>query len=274
MKLSCLFIYTLFFISCANGNENTFTGSTPANALIKNFLNIPPADSIDFIRWKIILHAKTYSLQCNYGIGQPNTNGFINGGKKAEFNDILEKENNYYLLHNGNKLLKIAKLNTDLLHFMNIDNNLMVGNGGWSYTLNNVHPLLSDFVNLKAKPTILKDSMVFEGRTPCKVPGIIPAGMECYKLKWLIKLYTDTDNNKPGNFLILGTPWRDIGGKKGIWKIITGKNEQISYQLLDEKGDSFLNLLKLDENILIITDANGKLLTGDADFSYTLNRRF
>ena len=43
---------------------------------------------------------------------------------------------------------------------------------------------------------------------------------------------------------------------------------------MDEKGKPFIHLLKLDEGVLIFTDAAGNLLVGDLDFSYTLNRRF
>jgi hypothetical protein len=44
--------------------------------------------------------------------------------------------------------------------------------------------------------------------------------------------------------------------------------------LNDENGNGFLYLLKLDEHILVFIDAQGKLLVGDEDFSYTLNNRW
>ena len=40
----------------------------------------------------------------------------------------------------------------------------------------------------------------------------------------------------------------------------------------DDKGNGLLYLLKLDEHILVFTDAHEKLLVGNEDFSYTLNR--
>jgi hypothetical protein len=39
----------------------------------------------------------------------------------------------------------------------------------------------------------------------------------------------------------------------------------------DEQGKGFMYLLKLDDHILVFTDADGKLLVGDEDFSYTMN---
>ena len=274
MKIIFTFLSILLIVSCAKGKERTYTGSTPAASVIKLFLGIPLPDSVDFIRWKLILRDDQYQLQCNYGIGKPNTNGFINGGKRIGFNGELRKEKKYYQLQNGNKTLKAAELNTDLLHLLDADNNLLVGNGGWSYTLNNSTPLRSDQINITAPQTVLKDSMAFEGRTPCNVPGIIPVGMSCYKLKWYIVLYANAEKNEPGTYKVFGTPWRKEGGRKGNWKVIAGENGRIIYQLNDDGGNGFLYLLKMDENILVFTDAEGKLLVGNEDFSYTMNSRW
>ena len=271
MKRVSSFLFLLFIVSCGSGKENSYTGSTPAANIIRSFLEIPLSDSIDFIRWKLILRDNGYQLQCNYGIGKPNTNGFINGGKKIELNGVLKKEKNYYLLQNHDKTLKIVELNADLLHLLNEDNNLLVGNGGWSYTLNNITPSVTEQINIIPKQTVLKDSMAFEGRTPCKVQGVIDPGTDCYKLKWYIILYPNTEKNGPGKYKVYGTTWRKEGGRKGNWKIVAGKKGRIIYQLNDDKGNGFLYLLKLDEHVLVFTDAKGKLLVGNEDFSYTLN---
>lgn len=139
---------------------------------------------------------------------------------------------------------------------------------------NNIAPSGSEEVSIAATPPVLRDSMTFDGRTPCNIPGIIEPGKSCYKLKWRIVLYADAPMNKPGRYKVLGTPGaREKGGKKGNWKIIAGKNGRVVYQLDDESGKGFLYLLKLDDNILVFTDAQGKLLVGDEDFSYTLNRK-
>jgi hypothetical protein len=272
MKMVNTLLFILLFVSWASGKENIYTGSTPADPVIRLFLGIPLKDSIDFIRWQLILDDKHYTLNCNYGISKPNTNGFINGGKKIELNGTLSKEKNYYQLQNDNKNLKMFELNTNLLHLLDTDNSLLAGNSGWSYTLNNRTPHATDQINIKSQKTVLKDSMTFEGRTPCDVPGIIPEGMLCYKLKWYIVLYAKAEKNEPGTYKVYGTPWRRQGGRTGKWKIITGKDDRIIYQLNDENGNGFLYLLKPDEHILVFTDADGKLLVGNEDFSYTINR--
>jgi hypothetical protein len=273
MKLVATLLSITLLVSCANSKGTNYTASTPAAPLVRTFLGISLTDSIDFIRWKLSLTDKKYSLECSYGIGKPNSNGFYDE-KKLVLNGTVKRENNNYILENGNHILKLAELNVNLLHIVNNDNTLLRGGGGWSYALNNMAPSASNQFNMITKQQIvLKDSIAFEGRTPCGVPHIIEPGKLCYKLKWYLVLYSK--NNEPAAYRILGTPYRrDEGGKRGSWKITTGKDGRIIYQLNDENEKPFIYLLQLDQGVLIFTDANGNLLVGDHDFSYTLNRRF
>src|SRR5262245_47566156 len=147
-------LLTCLIISGVRSEQKIFVGSTPANDVVKSFIGAPLEDSVDFIRWKLIIDDKQYSLDCNYGIGQPNTNGFINGGKKITMSGGVKKEGNYYRLLNGSKVLKLIKLSNDLVHVLNFDNSLMAGNGGWSYTLNSSKPSGSGEVYTSSKKTI------------------------------------------------------------------------------------------------------------------------
>ena len=265
----CLFL----FISCASSKEISFTASTPAGTLARSFLGIPLEDSVDFIRWKLILDDDKYNLQCNYGIGKPNSNGFINNGKSIAMNGTFKKEQNMLMLRHDDRVLSIIEFNSNLLHLLDENNKLLSGNGGWSYTLNNTDPVLTSDINTNPPQHLLKDSIIFDGRTPCNVPGILPAGMQCYKLKWRFIFYADKENKEQGHYKIKGTAWRNMESKMGSWKINKGKNNQLTYQLYDEKGNALIYLLKADENILLFTDAAGNLLVGNEDFSYTLNRK-
>ena len=273
MKIIATFLSLAFFISCANSKETNYTASTPADPVVRSFLNISPTDSIDFIRWKLSLTDIKYTLECNYGIGKPNTNGFYNGGKKVSLSGKVKFENNTYTLYNGDHTLKLAELNPNLLHVLNKDNSLLIGGGGWSYAINSLTPSASTQNKFSANPTVIKDSIAFQGRTPCDVPNLNKGG-ECYKLKWYLVLYGNAAKNEPTTYRILGTGFRAEGGRRGSWKIINDKEGRIVYQLNDENGNPFLHLLKLDDGILIFTDTKGNLLVGDHDFSYTLNRKF
>lgn len=266
MKRVTPLLFLLFFVSCARGTTHTYTGSTPAGMTVRSFLGIPLADSVDFIRWKLILQGDQYQLQCSYGLSKPNTNGFIEGGSNISLSGRYSTEKNYYRFRSGAKTLAAIRLNTDLFHLLDDNHRLLVGNGGWSYTLCSTTPAQSDEVSILATPTVIRDSISFEGRSPCQVPGIIAPGSLCYKLKWYIVLHAN------GTYKVLGTPWRVKGGRKGNWKTVAGKDGHTIYQLNDEKENGFIFLLKLDENILVFTDAEGKLLVGNEDFSYTLNK--
>ncbi|MES1217181.1 MAG: hypothetical protein ABUT20_16830 [Bacteroidota bacterium] len=265
-----MFVFVIYY---AGAKEKIFVASTPAGIEVKSFIGIALKDSVDFIRWKLVLDENHYSLFCNYGISKPNTTGFYNDGYKVKLSGTIKKENNYYQFINGNKILKAIELNTDLIHLLDADNHLLRGNGGWGYTLNNVQPSGIDRINISAKPVILKDSMTYEGRTPCGVPGLVAPGKLCYKLKWYVVLYTDKEKNEPTTFKLFGIEWRKPEGKKGNWKIITAKDKVI-YQLNEKDGKPFIYLLKTDENVLLFADAKGHPLVGDEDYSYSLSRVF
>lgn len=271
MKFLIVFILNAF-IFFNNSNEKKYTASTPAGALVRNFLGISVTDSIDFIRWKVSINNDRYSVDCNYGISKPNTNGFYDGGKKVSFAGQILKNKNIYTFKHNKQTLKFIELNGNLLHILNDDNTLMIGGGGWSYTLNVLTPVPNDQLELTPGSTLIKDSIAFQGRTPCRVPHILKS-QECYKIKWYLVLYGDPATNEPLTYRVLGTGFRMNGGKRGRW-LINNRNDKIYYELLDETGKPQFHLLKLDEGVLIFTDDNGNLLVGDHDFSYTINRKF
>ena len=128
MKITATVLSLVLFISCANSKETNYTASTPAAPIVRTFLGISLSDSIDFIRWKLSLTDLRYTLECNYGIGKPNTNGFYDGGKKVSFSGSVIRDNstNTYLLQNGKHRLKLVELNDNLLHIVNYDNTLLM----------------------------------------------------------------------------------------------------------------------------------------------------
>jgi hypothetical protein len=269
MKITSSFLVIFFAASCASGKQKEYTGSTPAGPVVRTFLGIPLTDSIDFIRWNLVIDDNNYALDCHYGISKPNTNGFMNDGKKISIKGSFYKEKNNYHFSNVGKTLRMLELNGSLLHILDDNNHMLRGNGGWSYTLNSKTSPGSDVVSIKSPPPVFKDSIVFEGRTPCKGFRDKPNPPDCYKIKWLITLYTDSVKHTPTSFR---TGTVAYPGKKGVWSIINGKDGRIIYRLDADTREVFY-LLKLDENILIFTDERGRLLVGDHDFSYTLSRR-
>lgn len=203
-------------------------------------------------------------------------NGFINGGRWIELNGVLKRDGNYYYLQAGNKKLAILELNINLIHLLDENKNSLVGTGGWAYTLSIEKPLLTDQVNLISKQGALQDSMSFQGRTPCGEFSINRAGPNCIKMKWLLVFYADSRTHKPTTYLLNHSRANPLEypGKTGTWKIITGKEGRIIYELTPGNESTPTYLLKLDENILAFTDEKGNLLVGNEDFSFTLSRKW
>jgi hypothetical protein len=271
MKLPVVFLTLILFVSCVNGRERSFTGSTPANSAVRSFLGISQSDSIDFIRWKLSIDDEQYTIHVNYGIGKPNTNGFINGGKDKGFSGPFTKEKNYFVFQNGNKVLKALELNENLLQLAAPDSKLLVGNAGWSYALNDVSSKKHATVNLVSNYAPFRDSLNFYGRTPCNIPGLI-SGPQCYKIKWALVFYPDQNLSGSGRYSLTSTTWGHAR-RNGKWTVSKGDKGQVIYNLFDSDGDRFIYLLQLDNNLLMFTDAKGNAPVGNEDFSYVLNRQ-
>lgn len=256
--------------SCSNGKEKTYVGSTPADNVVRSFLGISLSDSVDFIRWWVTIDGEKYNLKCNYGIGKPGTPGFWNGGNWMKLSGSITRNGNYYSFENNGGRLMVLQINPTLLHLVDENKNLLVGNGGFSYMLNN-KTAPTDQLNVLSAQEQLSDSMTFQGRTLCSDFSINPPGANCAKMKWNIVLYTDAVSHNPTTYLLNRN--RFDAGKKGTWKIITTKSGRIIYELAPEHGSISTHLLKLDDNILLFIDAKGNLLVGNEDFSFTLNRK-
>jgi hypothetical protein len=262
MKTVSALCFLFLILSCADAKESYYTGSTPANRVVREFLGIPPGDSVDFIRWSLAITDVNYKLTCNYGIGKPNTDGFIGGGRTIEFGGTCTRTDNIYSLQREGRSLRIIDLNSDLVHLLDNHDNLLVGNGGWSYTLNTVELNQNSQTPRAFFQQAIRDSIILVGRTPCAVPALPQRGT-CYKLKWKFTLYKD------GRYTVQGTSW-DHQPVSGKWITQANYAGQMIYRLDD--GNTTMYLFRVDENIFYFTDSHGKLLVGDRNFSYTLSR--
>lgn len=264
-----LIFFCLLMGSVVCSQKINYTASTPAGQTVRDFLGISRSDSIDFIRWYVtITDHKEFNISCSYGISKPNTNGFIDE-KKLVLKGAVSFIDRVLTMSRSDKKLSILVLNDNILHLLNKDGSMMVGNGGWSYTLNAMTRMPASEVHLKQQPEGFKDSIVFEGRTPCKGIEEMMTGVsrpECYKKKWLVYLYKSSPDATSGSYKIGNT--REQTGK---WKLKEATGKTI-YQLELNNGRS-LSLLHVDKNIVYLVDAKGELMVGDHDFSYSLNRR-
>jgi len=273
MRVFSLLISTICFVATARAQ--TYVGSTPAHNVIRNFLQISLTDSIDFIRWKLETDAGVFKLQCQYGLSKPSTPGFSNE-QRVSMEGRLTKSKNYCYLENKGRKISMLRVNVNVLHFLDSDNHMLAGNGGYSYALNNTGPVVGDVANTLPIQDKIKSPQVFEGRTPCQQLSAqlgLNKGAACDKMKWYFLFYTDSVTGKPSYYLMGGMGYRKETMARGRWEIVPQQQGRIIYRIYSDKWSHPLNLLKGDDNILFFLDNAGRLLVGNENFSYTLNRR-
>jgi hypothetical protein len=268
--------------------EIVLVGSTPGNATIKSLLSIDPDKNVDFIRWHLVLNEsrKTFVLNAGYGVGKPNTPDFEGGGEQlmaeGTYEVSEERGGDVYNLASAKIAgpLALVQLNHDLFHLLAPGGNLMVGTGGWSYTLTRAGASgnSTDLPQWTTSvPNYSSVSVIFDGSTPCKELARqykLPAGDECHKLKWKLTLFRDPKTKLPTVYNLQRTLHRQ-SAIEGKWTIVTGTKTDpnvIIYRLDPERPDA-LSFLVGDENVLFFLNKEGRLFAGNADFSYTLNRR-
>ncbi|RRA97724.1 hypothetical protein [Larkinella rosea] len=131
-------------------DPTVFWATSPCDQIPRSMLAIPATAECKMIRWELALlrdprnqNPTFYKLNYTYGISKPATTDFMNNGTKGT------KEGNWTMLKNGqNKTvyrlspaevtpaISFVRLDDKLLHLLDSDGKLMIGHGGWSYTLN------------------------------------------------------------------------------------------------------------------------------------------
>lgn len=291
LLLMCLFLTT----SCYGSNtssEIVLVGSTPGDEYIKSMLAISADTKIDFIRWNLKLDNKNaFFLDITYGESQPNTLGFKGDGRKkiiiGTYLIIKNRKDNHfkevYQLKSDalSEKISLVKINENLFHILTPQNQLMIGNGGWSYSLNRKDSVDSGKILISSpKPEDKSLQLVFDGRTPClEIAAAHPemnASSSCFKLKWRLILNRDSVTFLPTTCAIrniVDNQPRDVSGK---WTIIKGtvtNPEAIIYKIqVDNLAEPILFLVG-DENVLFFLHRNHKPFIGNENFSFAMNKR-
>lgn len=266
-------------------------GSTPGDSLMKAMLAIPAETSVDFIRWELSLAGAggTFTLHLLYGESQPNTLGFKGGGEKRSLSGTYAATQSglvetYQLQSTSLPFgVGLVRLNENLFHLLTPEQRLMNGNGGWSYTLARKAPVqVSQPLPRFAVPSSLFSSgshqVIFDGRTPCSpiaAENNITASPGCFKLKWRLILNRDSLTRQPGTYTLRRVVNR-AEDRVGRWMIRKGdaSNPDVRLLILDpDNPEKRLSLLVGDENVLFFLNKNNELYVGNADFSFTLNRK-
>jgi hypothetical protein len=287
-----------------------FVATSPCGAGSKSLFRIPETAACEMIKWRLTLYQDpsaltptTYQLEYVYGLSQPNTNGIAQGGAKVartgKWAIVRGAKTNpdvmVYQLDPDKSQASVSfqVVDQNLLHLLDRDEQLMIGNAGWSYTFNRAGDFAppsqsissptaaraKDNTPTAAAPLSTASPILarYEGRSPCReiareINKTVAA--DCMKLKWDLTLYQNPATGLPTTYKLKGTFYRQQIGE-GKWTIIKGAKtnpDAVVYQLDSDNAQGPLFLLKADDNIIFFLSKEKNLLVGNGDFSYTLNR--
>jgi len=178
----------------------------------------------------------------------------IEGAWKVERGTKSNPSALVYQLQSGNHHISFQLLDDNLLHLLNADKSLAIGNDGHSFTLSKSPATINQQANYTPSnqtislPTGLQgDSIRFVGKTPCKeLAGTLKTStsINCFKLKWDLILKQDPEKNYPTTYELRRTGHRE-GVIKGKWIVSKGTKtniEAIVYQLDPDKPDESILL--------------------------------
>lgn len=279
-----------------------FVGTSPCADFVKPLLKIPLDANCDRIKWNLTLDRDlntgtptTYKLTSEYGFHVDNRTYEIRGtsvgeGKWAIVRGAKANPDAMVFQLNSDKpqiSISFLKVDQNILHLLDRDGSLVVGNAAQSFTLSRSQkaaPPTNSFSKLTTRTIPSSSSRtgssilgVFVGRSPCRdVARQInrPVNADCIKVKWELMLYQDPNTLSPTSYKLKGTFFRERI-REGKWTIVRGTRADpnaIVYQLDTKEPQKSLFLLKADDNILFFLDNEANLMVGDAEFSYTLNR--
>jgi hypothetical protein len=135
--------------------QGVFVASTPCSQGTRPLPGISESADCEFIKWKLTLYQEestkspaTFKIHATYGLPKQGTKEFIDGGKKVELEGTwttikgMGPNSNaiLYQLHDkkSGRTISLLRLSDHLLHLLDSDQQLMVGNAAWSYTLNRI----------------------------------------------------------------------------------------------------------------------------------------
>jgi hypothetical protein len=280
---------------------DVFSGTSPCADFVKPFLRIPSGEKCDRIKWQLNLYHNpntrkptAYKLAREYGFHVDNRTYQSKGSTSFEGKWQIARGRAFdpdavifQLDADKPQSLAFVLVDQNVLHPLDMTKNLLVGNSGYSYTLNrnptgpiNVPVMHTPSVNHSSE-TNLTAATTFGGRSPCReIARELNRAVEadCARLKWALTLNRDPNTLAPTTYKLRGTLYWNQGldhHREGKWKVVKGTKTDpnaIVYELDAYESDASMFLLKADDGILFFLARDRSFLVGNEDFSYTLNR--
>jgi hypothetical protein len=272
-----------------------FVGSTPCGDEVRRFLAIANA-ACEQITWELAFAddsgaGRPFELRARYHMPIPGSPNHLDAGTPLQVRGAAtfargsgpQRGRMIYTLTTDGRSLRLALLERDLLQLLTAESRLMVGNAGWSYTLNGRDASAAPAARrMEAVDSIPRDMAgEFEGRTPCQeIAGQLNLAVDagCTKLKWRLTLFQDAATGRPTTYKHEGTLYRDgamygAAPRTGTWSVLRDPSSgALIYRLDRGQPGGYLLLIRADENVLFFLDTEGNALVGDRSHSYALNR--
>ena len=270
-----------------------FSGTSPCAEFVKPKLKIPAGENCDRIKWRLSLfESGKYGLRREWGFHVDNrtyvkkdTITFAGSWKIAKGRTGDPTGVVVQLDAHQPDSIAFVSIDQEILHLLDANKKLAVGDSGASYTLSRLGGSLGLPTGSSGPST---DSDVtaaanFSGRTPCvEIAKEInhPVETDCARLKWSLDFYRDPQTLTPTTYRLRGTLYRNEAQqtetiREGKWKVTKGTKTDpnaIVYHLDSFGSDGPIYLLKADRDVLFFLAKDRSILVGDNDFSYTLNR--
>ena len=281
----------------ASAQPLEFVGTTPCGEAVRAFVGgMAPDAACHAVTWRLTLDESAaggakFSLEAQYGVPPAaNPNQMVDGPRVSKEGAITGATPRAYTLLDATtssaRPLRLTRISDDLLHVQSSSGALMVGTGGWSYTLSRREraeqpgdPATAADFSYRISPRSAGSTVfgLFEGRTPCRsiaqdlnlgeVPG-------CIKVKWRVTLYQNPQTGAPARYKIESTLHRQQP-REGTWRIAKGAAGQAAtavYELSTFGNEAPILLMRGDDNVLFFLNQRRQMLVGSIDFAYTLNR--
>jgi hypothetical protein len=284
--------------TAVHGNESParhFVGSTPCDSLPRRFLDVRPDVPCQRITWQLALatdaatgQPTTFKLFVVYGMQAQSAPGLVDGatskqlygtwsigrGFRSDPNAVV-----YRLIAEAPlRSAEFVSIGDSILHLLNEDKTLMIGNPSWSYTLNVTNGTASGGGSRRFQPASTGHRTaagIFEGRTPCQELAShlnVTVRAACNKIKWRLTLRNDPEAGIPATYTLEGFVYRNPP-RTGRWAILENLNTgAVIYQLDPDQPRVFLSLHRADKNVLLFLNDAGDPFVGNSQFSFTLNR--
>lgn len=134
-----LFVFFSLIMIQSNGQNaaGVYVGTSPCDKGPRPFIGITANENCDRIMWELSLTPTTFSLTAGHGYHIDNRTFKKTGTKtiSGTWTSTRHKNKQIIQLVSGNKTIQFLRMDANILHLLNNDKSLMIGDGGQSYTL-------------------------------------------------------------------------------------------------------------------------------------------